>query len=621
MSFDQSAPAEREEPSPPQLVCCRHDDPLSAPLTLSLPTDHPANRAFLELLASRQLQRSSPRRWLYVPYDQLSLELAPLDQGSEAWGLIFIESGAWERLRPYHIQRVAALSLNQRCFALEAAEAGFSVQYHIHEEPLEEQLERLLEGQALSSPLALREPAERALRYALDPLRASGALEPLPHPGWLSSAEDFERAVGANPPWRMDTFYRAMRKQSGLLMEGGRPVGGKWSYDAENRKPWRGEPEAPELPRFEGDRVSSAPREGLEAWLKAAYPDHPGELDLGALPASLEEHEALWRWAKERALPHFGPYEDAMSARESTLFHTRVSLSVNLGRLSARRLVEEVERLEVSLAGREGFIRQLIGWREFVRHVHLRTDGHRRGLSGPERVAAQPGDAGISTWLGATWRSRPWREGAEAAEAEGWRPRPQRVEDGGALPNAMSGGRAEPRGLPAVYWGERSGLRCLDSVVADVWREGWSHHITRLMVLANWATLLGASPRELSDWFWVAYIDAFDWVVEPNVLGMATYATEGLMTTKPYVSGAAYVHKMSDYCEGCQYRPKAKRGDERPACPMTELYWDFLSRNRPALTGNHRVALPLASEAKRSAAQREAGAARLEELWRQLSAE
>jgi deoxyribodipyrimidine photolyase-related protein len=164
-------------------------------------------------------------------------------------------------------------------------------------------------------------------------------------------------------------------------------------------------------------------------------------------------------------------------------------------------------------------------------------------------------------------------------------------------------------------------LRCLDSVVADVWREGWSHHITRLMVLANWATLLGASPRELSDWFWVAYIDAFDWVVEPNVLGMATYATEGLMTTKPYVSGAAYVHKMSDYCEGCQYSPKAKRGDERPPCPMTELYWDFLSRNRPALTGNHRVALPLASEAKRSDAQREAGAARLEELWRQLSAE
>ena len=611
-------------PTPPELPpqLCAHDEPLSSPLTLSLATAHPANLSYLQALAERNARaqhRPPPRRWLYVPYDQLSLSLSPLDEGPAEWGLIFIESGAWERVRPYHIQRIAGLLLNQRSFALEASEAGYQVRYHIHEEPLADLLDR---ATLQLGTLAVRSPAERCLRFALDPLRARGSLTVLPHTGWLSTEDDFERAVGASPPWRMDTFYRFMRKQSGLLMEGGKPVGGKWSFDHENRKPWRGDPPAPKLPRFDqGLGVSSLLRSGLDQWLKDAYADHPGELDLGALPGAQEEHEALWSWVKREAMPHFGPFEDAMSAQDSTLFHSRLSLSINLHRLCARRLVTETESLPVPLSCREGFIRQLIGWREYVYHVHLKTEGHRLGLQGPSPVAERPGDAGYARWRGAPWRSRPWREGAERASASGWSARTQPTEDGGACPDELSPVSAPPRPLPPVFWGKPSGLNCLDSVVADVWREGWSHHITRLMVLANWGTLLGVSPRELADWFWVAYTDAFDWVVEPNVLGMATFATGGLMTTKPYISGAAYIDKMSDYCAGCRFQPKQKKGDGRPLCPMTVAYWERLRLSRPVLTGNPRVALPLASEAKRDEAVRQEGAARVEALWVELSAE
>jgi deoxyribodipyrimidine photolyase-related protein len=151
--------------------------------------------------------------------------------------------------------------------------------------------------------------------------------------------------------------------------------------------------------------------------------------------------------------------------------------------------------------------------------------------------------------------------------------------------------------LPPAYWGETSGLACLDTVVSDVWAEGYSHHITRLMILSNLATLLDVRPRELTDWFWVAYTDAYDWVVEPNVLGMGTYALGGLMTTKPYVSGAAYINRMSDYCSHCSFNPKTD-------CPFASLYWAFLARHEALLKKNPRLMMPMASLRKRSASRK-----------------
>jgi len=295
-------------------------------------------------------------------------------------------------------------------------------------------------------------------------------------------------------------------------------------------------------------------KQEVASLVESRFRKHPGRLDPGDLPATAGDARRLWRWGRRHCLPHFGPYEDAMSRRSRTLFHTRLSALLNNGRLLPARVVADAARMALPVASQEGFIRQILGWREFMRHVHEATDGFRR-----------------------------LRDGT----------RPTRATDGGAAPSWL--GAKAP--LPAAFWGAPSGLACLDEVVSDVWETGYGHHITRLMVLSNLATLLGVSPRELTDWFWVAYTDAYDWVVEPNVLGMGTFALGDLFTTKPYVSGAAYIDRMSDYCGGCAFDPKRD-------CPVTSLYWHFLERHAERLAGNPRLAMPLRSLARRGADRR-----------------
>jgi deoxyribodipyrimidine photolyase-related protein len=368
-------------------------------------------------------------------------------------------------------------------------------------------------------------------------------------------------------------------------MEGGRPVGGSFSFDAQNRRPWPGEPAAPTPPIFEPDEVTREVGELIEEY----FGDHPGELDLGSLPATLDDTNRLWRWAREACLTDFGPFEDAMSRASSGLFHTRISGLLNLHRLLPARVVAEVAAMDIPLASKEGFIRQVLGWREFVHHVHEATDGFRDLPEGAPPVAGVPGDGGWSRWAGRAWPGTGMAGGL----------------DGGASPSALDAGRS----LPVGFWpGRPTGLGCLDRVVADVWREGWSHHITRLMVLANLATLLGVAPRELTDWFWIAFVDAFDWVVEPNVLAMGTYGVGPLMTTKPYVSGAAYINRMSDYCADCAFDPRSD-------CPIASLYWAFLDRNRDALESNPRMGVVMRSSAKRSERRRRHDRGVLEWVW------
>jgi len=473
-------------------------------------------------------------------------------------GIVLVESLGKGRRRPYHQQKLALLLANLRHFALEEAERGVAVRHLAVEGGYREALESVIPE---LGPLRVMEPAERELRVELAPLVGSGALEVIPHEGWLSPGDALRRSQ-AGPPWRMDAFYRWVRRDTGVLMEEGKPVGGRFSFDGENRKPWRGDPPAAMEPEFPLNPV----KEEVLELVARDFAGHPGELRPVHLPATREDVEGLWAWARNRCLPWFGPYEDAMSVRSTTLFHTRISALVNLHRLLPSRVLRDVAGMELPLAGKEGFIRQILGWREFVRHVHRETDGFRS----------------VSGHL----EGRGW---GGAGSGPG-------TEDGaGAAPSYLGSDRP----LPPVLWGEApSGLHCLDTVVADVWREGYGHHITRLMVIGNLATLLDLSPRELTDWFWVAYTDAYDWVVEPNVLGMATFAVGDLLTTKPYVSGAGYLDRMGDYCRECAFDP-------REDCPVTSLYWSFLERHRRALEGNRRIALSLASAGKRSRQRKE----------------
>jgi deoxyribodipyrimidine photolyase-related protein len=500
------------------------------------------------------------RRWVYVPYDQLNDGMGPLaSYPAEELAIVLIENPSKAARRPYHRQKLAWVLLQQRQFALEQAARGVHVHYAVGD-----YLEVLSQ---LGQPCLIQQPAERELRQELQPLVKSGQLQVLPHQGWLTTSEQF---LGSQkgPPWRMDAFYRRVRQDSGILMEKGKPVGGKYSFDAENRQPWKGQPPAPQAPTYERCEL----RREVEKLILEKFADHPGHLDTTTIPVTLEEIQAYWQWVCEHCLAWFGPYEDAMSVHSSTLFHSRLSPLINLHRLLPRQVVQEALQLDIPLACKEGFVRQILGWREFVYHVHVSTDGFRQ-LSPPPVEPAPEGDGGWSTWSG-----RQWPGLAPSGSNLSW--------------------LGAQRPLPKAFWGQPSGLKCLDQVVSEVWRDGWSHHITRLMILSNLATLLDLSPRQLTDWFWVAYIDAYEWVVEPNVLGMGSYATGPLMTTKPYVSGSAYIDRMSDYCQHCQFHPKN-------SCPITSWYWAFLGRHHERLKNNQRMSIVLKSWQKRTPEQKQ----------------
>jgi deoxyribodipyrimidine photolyase-related protein len=546
------------------------------------------------------------RRWIYVPYDRLHEGVGPLaETRPEDAVLVFMESVAKGTRRPYHKKKLTLVLSAMRHFALEQAERGCRVVYGESPDGFGEGL-LALQQQWQWPELVTNRPAERELRVELEAARADGLrVRFVEDTAWLSTTEDFTAAFpkrevskSGQRTYLMDTFYRAMRQNSGVLMERGKPIGGKYSYDAENRLPWRNDLPVPVRPSFAPDAIT---REVM-AMVEERHPETFGSLAGFDLAVTRVDAEAVWAFALERCLPYFGPWEDAMSSAHPDLFHSMTSPLLNLTLLRPRDLVEQVAEAhavgKVPLASAEGFIRQVLGWREFIRHIHEATDGFRTLESAAVAPTSQKRDV---VPLLPPERKERVRVG---------HPDPGILE--GASPNALSAHRK----LPPVYWGTRSGMNCMDTVVAGVVADGWSHHITRLMVLSNLATLCGFSPRELTDWFWFAYIDAYDWVVEPNVLGMATFADGGLTATKPYVSGAAYINKMSDFCGSCALNPKLTLGTG--SCPFTALYWSFLERNEAVLAPLNRMAMPLATMRKRSAAEREALRERAEAAIGQL---
>ena len=525
---------------------------------------------FYKELALKQ-PKAEGRRWLFVPYDQLTDTVGPLSrEDPKSLGIVLVEN-AWKGdRRPYHKQKLALILTNMRHFALEQAERGIAVRHVVANGPYHTALSPLIPQ---LGTLRVMVPAERELREDLLKLSRSGGLDFIPHEGWLTTPAQFYESTGKMPPWKMERFYRRVRTETGILMKDGKPIGGKFNYDVENRLPWHGIPPAPDPPAFKVDNIKAE----VGRLINKHFSNHPGQLNLKMLPATRNDAHTLWQWAKDACLYHFGPYEDAMSRVSRNLFHSRISALLNIFRLNPNDIVQDVLAMDIPLAGKEGFVRQILGWREFVYHVHTTTDGFRSIENEATPVAKWPGDGGYNTWSGKKWPSG----------------KTDRVLNGGAAPSLL--GNEFP--IPPVYWGEPSGLACLDHVVKTVWEDAYSHHITRLMVLSNLATLLDIRPRELTDWFWIAYADAYDWVVEPNVLGMGTFSLGDLMTTKPYVSGAAYINRMGDYCEVCSFNPKKN-------CPITPLYWAFLLRHQAALAKNPRLRMPMASLKKRKSQRR-----------------
>ncbi|MGE3363616.1 MAG: cryptochrome/photolyase family protein [Rhizobiaceae bacterium] len=352
---------------------------------------------------------------------------------------------------------------------------------------------------------------------------------------FIASHSDFREWSRGRKELRMEWFYRDMRRKTRLLMDGDQPEGGQWNFDKENRKPAQHDLAMPRPLRFELDAITLE----VIALVKERFADHPGSVEDFDYAVTAEDAERQAANFFKHALPEFGNYQDAMLSGERYLWHSILSPYINAGLLDpldlCRRAEAEYRSGRAPLNSVEGYIRQIIGWREYVRGIYW--------LEGR--------DYSIRNFFGAK------------------------------------------RPLPAFYWTGETDMHCLAEAIGQTLATAHAHHIQRLMVTGNFALLIGADPAEVHRWYLEIYADAYEWVELPNTLGMSQFADGGLLGSKPYVSSGRYIDGMSDYCQNCRYDVKQRTGPD--ACPFNSLYWDFLARNRNKLGGNRRLAMPYRS--------------------------
>ena len=352
---------------------------------------------------------------------------------------------------------------------------------------------------------------------------------------FLASKAGFARWMEGRTTPRMEWFYREMRRHSGLLMEKGKPVGGRWNFDKENRKGLKAGVAVPTPPYFAPDAITDE----VLALVAARFADHVGSLEGFGFAVTGSQAAEAEAWFLDHALPQFGEHQDAMLTGEPILWHAHLSPYINSGLLDPLALCRKVEERYraglVPLNSAEGFIRQVIGWREYIR--------------------------GVYWWAGPDYVER----------------------------NTFGA----DRDLPGWYWTGETDMHCLAQAIGQTLDLAYAHHIQRLMVTGNFAMLIGADPKQVHRWYLEVYADAYEWVELPNTLGMSQYADRGLLGSKPYAAGGAYINRMSDYCGTCRYDVKQRVGPD--ACPFNALYWDFLVRNRKLLGNNNRLAMPYRS--------------------------
>ncbi len=355
---------------------------------------------------------------------------------------------------------------------------------------------------------------------------------------FLCSIREFRAWAQGKQALRMEFFYRDMRRRTGVLMENGAPTGDRWNFDAENRKRLPAQQPVPQPPSFAPDAVT----EEVIVLVRQRFGDHFGTCEGFRFPVTARQARAALDDFITHRLPQFGDWQDAMKTGEPALFHALVSTSINAGLLEPRAAVEAAEAAfhagTVPLNAAEGFIRQILGWREFVRGVY---------------------------WL--------------------------RMPDYGSLNSLQA-----QRRLPQFYWDAETKMNCLHQTIKDTRQNAYAHHIQRLMVTGNFALLAGLDPAEVDEWYMIVYADAYEWVEMPNTRGMALFADGGVVGSKPYAASGAYINRMSDYCRDCQYDVTDATGNS--GCPFNALYWDFVARHAVRFTANPRMAMPLRNWAR-----------------------
>ncbi|WP_434741346.1 cryptochrome/photolyase family protein [Micromonospora sp. SH-82] len=465
------------------------------------------------------------RRWLFA--DQLGPHF--LDDRRQP--VLLIESKSVFRRRAFHRQKAHLVLSAMRH---RAAELGDQARY-LRTETYADGLRQV------SEPLDVCHPTSRR---ALDFVRRQGRVTILPARGFVTAMTDFaDWADGTRrSSLRLDTFYRFARLRHQVLVEGADPVGGRWSLDQQNRRPapkQAGRVSVPNPPTPREDDIDAEVRADLDRWEREGI-RFVGRDGPRRFPVTRREAQTRLRHFLRHRLSAFGPYEDAMLSTDASMAHSVLSSSFNLGLLDPMEAIRGAEKAYradgAPLPSVEGFVRQLLGWRDFVWNLYWYFDA-------------------------------------------GWRDS-----------NALAARRTVPR-----WWQEIDAdavrAHCLSDALDGVRSRGWVHHIPRLMVLGNYALQRGWRPDELVDWFHRSFVDGYEWVMTANVAGMSQFADLGRMSTKPYASTGAYVDRVSDYCGGCPYDPKVRLGEN--ACPLTAGYWSFLHRNKDRIRDNPRMARPL----------------------------
>ena len=498
---------------------------------------------------------SGPQRLAIFFGDQLDPDSSLVRSLGPEDTALMMEVAAESRHVPSHAQRTALFLSAMRHFADVLIRRGIRVRYIALESPensgeFETEIVRAVAA-IKPAEIVCVHPGEWRVLAMLERVANSGRipLNILPDDHFLTTRDEFARWAKGRASLTMEFFYREQRRKTGYLMEGkgkaAKPAGGTWNFDKENRLPFgkKGPEPKPRPPlRFKPDETTRA----VFAVMKRVLPDLPGDVDSFGWPVTREQAlEALDDFITHR-LSRFGPFEDAMWSSEPTLYHSTLSSSLNLKLLNPRECCERA--IEAHRAGKaplqsvEAFIRQIIGWREFIRGVY-------------------------------------WLEGPAYAARNGLKQHGE---------------------LPSFYWTANTDMACMKSCIGQVLETGFGHHIQRLMVTGNFALISGVHPRAVSDWYLGMFVDGVDWVTLPNTLGMIMHADQrpdaakgvtGLVGTKPYAASGKYIQRMSNYCTTCRYDPAERTGSA--ACPFTVFYWDFLIRTREKLSDNQRMTMIL----------------------------
>jgi deoxyribodipyrimidine photolyase-related protein len=457
------------------------------------------------------------KRIIYIPFDHLHRGYGALKEANPSEDLIaMVESARMTSGRSWHPERLFFLISSARHFAQELRDEGFTVIY----EKAPTTIDGLTKIQSLNKdlPIVCAEPSSFRQYQALKDYGVTF----IENDFFLTSRTHFGLWAGTQKSFLMETFYRAQRLRLDVLIEAGKPTGGAWNFDKENRLPPPKNYTWPEYLEHQRDEID----------LEVAA-------ELG--------HSSTTTWATTRAgalaqlrnfienhFAEFGPYEDAMALDNWALHHSLLSPYLNNGLLHPQEVIDVAlvafETGSIPIASCEGFIRQIIGWREYVNGMYWFLDSD-------------------------------YREN-----------------------NQLGANRTL---LPLFSDPEKTQMNCVKTIVGDIKERAWVHHIPRLMVLSNLALITGTNPQEFLDWMREVFIDATEWVMVPNVIGMGLHADGGAMMTKPYAAGGAYISRMSNYCKGCAYNPKLRTGPT--ACPFTTLYWDFLDRHKETFVKNHRM--------------------------------